>query len=40
MKMAVQNFDVFEVFLGQLEVKICKFCGDKKTLISAERRPR
>ena len=32
MKMAVQKFDVFKVFLGQLEVKICKFCGDKKRL--------
>ena len=31
-KMAVRNFDVFEVFFGQLEVKICKFCGDKKRL--------
>ena len=40
MKMAVQKFDVFKVFFGQLEVKICKFGGEKKTLVSAERRPR
>ena len=32
MKMAVQKFDVFKALLGQLEVKFCKFCGDKKRL--------
>ena len=32
MKMAVPKFDVFKVFFWQLEVKICKFCGDKKLL--------
>ena len=30
-KMAVQHFDVLS-FFWQLEVKSCKFCGDKKRL--------
>ena len=29
MNMAVRHFHVFEVFWGQLEVKICKILGDK-----------
>ena len=32
MKMAVRHFHVFEVFLGQLEVKTCKILGNKKRL--------
>ena len=32
MKMAVQKFDVFKIFFGQFEVKICKFGGDKERL--------
>ena len=40
MKMAVQNFDVFKVFLGNLRSKFANFVGTKKTLISTERRPR
>ena len=41
MKMAVQMFDVFKVFFGNLRSKFANLGGgDKKTLISAERRPR
>ena len=36
MKMAVQKFDVFR-FFWQLEVKICKFGGDKKPLFLQKR---
>ena len=32
MKMAVQNFDVFKVFLGNLRSKFTNFVGTKKRL--------
>ena len=40
MKMAVQKFDVLKVFFGNLRSKFANFVGTKKTLVSAERRPR
>ena len=33
MKMAVRHFHVFEVFFGQLEVKICKILGEKRLFL-------
>ena len=40
MKVAVQKFDFFKVFFGNLRSTFASLGGTKKTLISAERRPR